>query len=466
MADPLDLLTGTIRPRQDETWTTLASLAQAVASIPERRARAAAQRAEMEAQQLNAQTRAGELQYRQQALQQQDAAKAKMAQMDQAVNAIVSQAMVEGPDGVKRFDRKRIMEGFARVGAPLDVQAHTLKALDDVEDSGSKLEEARRDHAARVLNAVIEAPDTEQAAMMGIATGKANGWLKDAEAEPLMALFASGQDPKPRLKQLRDTLSDKYREKEQKLGPGDVIARGDKVLLQAPFAPKAPTEASLAVEAAGGDPSKALSLMNQPAPLSPYQAAQLNISRGQLSLAQQREAREAAKPQGADKPPTGQQRRALGFFNRAKQADDDVQALENQVSKLGLVGTARMKYLWNPLQSDTGQKYNQAQRAFTEARLRKDSGAAIPEHEYENDRKTYFAEPGDGPAALEQKRRARAALIASLGSEAGAGALHEFYGDEGDTLVQDYRSRAAKGGTTGFQKVEFGPNGELRLKKD
>jgi len=222
MADPLDILTGTIRPRQDDTWSTLAGLAQAVASIPERRARAAAQRAEMEAQQMNAQTRAGELQFRQQALQQQDAAKAKMAQMDQAVNAIVSQAMVEGPDGVKRFDRKRIMEGFARVNAPLEVQAHTLKALDDVEESGSKLEEARRDHAARVLNAVIEAPDTEQAAMMGIATGKANGWLKDGEAEPLMALLASGQDPKPRLRQLRDTLSDKYRAKHEvkDVGPG------------------------------------------------------------------------------------------------------------------------------------------------------------------------------------------------------------------------------------------------------
>jgi hypothetical protein len=79
------------------------------------------------------------------------------------------------------------------------------------------------------------------------------------------------------------------------------------------------------------------------------------------------------------------------------------------------------------MQSDLGQQYRQAQRAFTEARLRKESGAAIPNTEFENDAKTYFAQPGDTPATITQKESARAKLLEGLGYSAGK-AYEEFYG--------------------------------------
>ncbi|MDQ3169011.1 MAG: hypothetical protein M3Q55_02595 [Acidobacteriota bacterium] len=148
---------------------------------------------------------------------------------------------------------------------------------------------------------------------------------------------------------------------------------------------------------------------------------------------------------GTGRPATGAQNRVLGFFNRAQQADGDLETLEADVQKMGLGGQTRMATMPNVLQSDLGQKYTQAQRAFTEARLRKDSGAAIPNHEYDNDRKTYFAQPGDSQTTLEQKRQARAAVLASLAFEAGP-ALAGFLGDETEAakVVETYKARAGK----------------------
>lgn len=134
----------------------------------------------------------------------------------------------------------------------------------------------------------------------------------------------------------------------------------------------------------------------------------------------------------AAKPPTGQERTGLGFYNRAKEALENIAPLEENIAGLNLAGQGRLKYAPNFLQSDEGQKYNQAQKQFTEARLRKESGAQIAASEYENDRKTYFAEPGDSKQTLEQKRRARETVLKGL--QIGSGrAYEEFYGEPPDT---------------------------------
>jgi len=135
----------------------------------------------------------------------------------------------------------------------------------------------------------------------------------------------------------------------------------------------------------------------------------------------------------APKPPTGAEKTALGFYNRAKEAVETLTApiaggpsLEERVGG-SLISQARLK-MPNIVQSDEQQAYNQAQRAFTEARLRKESGAAIPESEFVNDRKTYFAQPGDSPATIKQKRIARQTLLDGLAYQAGK-AYDEFYGE-------------------------------------
>lgn len=145
---------------------------------------------------------------------------------------------------------------------------------------------------------------------------------------------------------------------------------------------------------------------------------------------------------GEGRPSLGGEKSALGFFNRAKQADEELKGLEDKIASKGLAGQAWMSVMPNFMQTEEGQAYQQAQRAFTEARLRKDSGAAIPETEFANDRKTYFAQPGDSKETAAQKARGRAAVLASLAFQSGR-ALNEFYGDEAESMIESYKGRQA-----------------------
>lgn len=177
------------------------------------------------------------------------------------------------------------------------------------------------------------------------------------------------------------------------------------------------------------------------------------------------------KPTGAGKPATGQQRKALSFFNRGKEAEEIASSLEQGET----ISPARIKYtpeFANFLQSSPNQAYIQAQRAFTEARLRKESGAAVPESEYEKDALTYFAQPGDTKETIAQKRAARNAVLAGIAFESGD-ALKEFYGDEAEGMVERYKGAGAKGArsfdsndTYGYAEgtVIQGPKGQMVLR--
>jgi hypothetical protein len=125
---------------------------------------------------------------------------------------------------------------------------------------------------------------------------------------------------------------------------------------------------------------------------------------------------------------TGQERQTLAFYNRAKEADDLAIQVEEVVAGAGLASQFQQQYAPNIAQTKDQQRYRQAQRAFTEARLRKESGAAIPTAEYENDARTYFAQPGDSPEVRAQKRTARQTVLDGLKFSSGR-AYDEFYGE-------------------------------------
>lgn len=231
-----------------------------------------------------------------------------------------------------------------------------------------------------------------------------------------------------------------------------------------PQAPN-PTEASLAMMAAQGNEPAARALAKLQAlrsqgggsePLVPIVGPD-----GKTRYGTRQEARGSLVPSGSEKPSSGVQKRVLAFFNRAQQADKDIEGMEANIQALDLGGQTWLKYAPNFAQTALGQQYTQAQRAFTEARLRKDSGAAIPSHEYTADRETYFAEPGDDPETLENKRRGRAAILASLAFESGQ-ALGEFLGDseEASRVVKEFRTRAE---TKGALKVRMrAPDGSTQ----
>jgi len=129
------------------------------------------------------------------------------------------------------------------------------------------------------------------------------------------------------------------------------------------------------------------------------------------------------------RPATGEQKSALGFYNRAQSAIDDASQFEGKIAHAGLLDQAKLQFLPNFLQSEQAQKYRNAQRAFSEAKLRKESGAAISQSEYETDAKVYFAQPGDTPETIKQKQALRQEVLDGLAFAAGP-AYEEFYGQK------------------------------------
>lgn len=167
-----------------------------------------------------------------------------------------------------------------------------------------------------------------------------------------------------------------------------------------------------------------------------------------------RESQAVGKPAAqAARAVTGAERQSLAYYNRAKQASEDIQEIEPVIAKASLASQTMLQYAPNVALNKTQQAYRQAQRSFTEARLRKESGAAIPTHEYENDSRTYFAQPGDSQSTIEQKRRARDVVLNGLRFSAGR-AYEEYYGEP-----------APKGVTPRIETVERGPDGKLKLVK-
>lgn len=114
-------------------------------------------------------------------------------------------------------------------------------------------------------------------------------------------------------------------------------------------------------------------------------------------------------------------RKAGGFAMRADAADKIVS--DPRVTAAGSSMGENLKSaapfgLGNYLTSDNFQSFDQAQRDFVNAVLRRESGAAISESEFDNARKQYLPQPGDGKVVLDQKAANRKLAIQSLQSSA------------------------------------------------
>lgn len=109
-------------------------------------------------------------------------------------------------------------------------------------------------------------------------------------------------------------------------------------------------------------------------------------------------------------------RKSLGFANRAA-ASDAVLADPNIAAagaSLGQNFKADIPLVGNAMVSNDYQKFDQAQRDFINAVLRRESGAAIAQSEFDNARKQYLPQYGDGPDVLKQKAENRRLAVQGL----------------------------------------------------
>jgi ATP-dependent helicase YprA (DUF1998 family) len=117
----------------------------------------------------------------------------------------------------------------------------------------------------------------------------------------------------------------------------------------------------------------------------------------------------------ADKPLTGAQHLAFGYGTRMQQANNIIVGLEES----GFSPSKLQGALPNFFKSQSQQQFEQAQRNFINATLRRESGAAIAESEFESAEKQYFPQPGDKQETLEQKAENRDLIISNMLKEAG-----------------------------------------------
>lgn len=181
--------------------------------------------------------------------------------------------------------------------------------------------------------------------------------------------------------------------------------------------------------------------------MSPGEAASNAVARGQLALSGERlrfDKSQAGKPQFHDgawvsppsaqnpqgaavpvpgmpqKPMTETQAKANVFGARAQEAQRIFEELaadpKNPID--GLTPWQKLTYGGNNVNA---QRYEQAQRDFINAVLRKESGAAIGKDEFDNAIKQYFPRYGDTKEVIAQKARNRQLVIDGFAAEVPGG---------------------------------------------
>lgn len=104
---------------------------------------------------------------------------------------------------------------------------------------------------------------------------------------------------------------------------------------------------------------------------------------------------------------TDTQAGSMDFGSRMTFANDILENTEQLGTNLGEQFFSKIPVFGGALTSPEFKQYDQARRTFVNAILRRESGAAIAESEFESANQQYFPQPFDPPEVIAQKRAAR-----------------------------------------------------------
>lgn len=116
-------------------------------------------------------------------------------------------------------------------------------------------------------------------------------------------------------------------------------------------------------------------------------------------------ARDTATATRENKPPTAAQSTVASYAARIKQSTGILDKIDQGFFER-FFNKAVPDWV-SFLRTEAGQSFDQAERDFINAVLRRESGAVISEEEFANARKQYIPQPGEKPAQLKQKREDR-----------------------------------------------------------
>jgi len=120
-----------------------------------------------------------------------------------------------------------------------------------------------------------------------------------------------------------------------------------------------------------------------------------------------------------EKPATESELKAASFATRIEQSINTLNGVESYINGLGTIAFKIGLKAPNFLKDAEMQQYQQAERDFINAQLRRESGAVISDEEFANARQQYFPQPGDKPETLAQKKVARETALNNIRAEAG-----------------------------------------------
>lgn len=130
-------------------------------------------------------------------------------------------------------------------------------------------------------------------------------------------------------------------------------------------------------------------------------------------------AQEIAQKAKEEKTLPQNQYAAAGFARRMQQSEDVFDALGQAGFDPTSPSASLQKVLPDIAQPDLLKRQIQAEQNWVNANLRRESGAAISQAEFDNAAKQYFPRPGDSPEVLDQKRLNRLQVQQNISAEAG-----------------------------------------------
>lgn len=155
----------------------------------------------------------------------------------------------------------------------------------------------------------------------------------------------------------------------------------------------------------------------------------------------------AVQVPGFSKPLTEAQGNAVSFSMRAKNALDNLEKLNKSIGTFDYAAS-KVPGVGNYAMSDSGQQAMNAEKQFIAAVLRKESGAAISQGEYDSYGSQLFPRPGDSKETLKQKAQNREVALKAMEIQAGQSGKQQA-----DSAMAGFKKPNTNGGWS-IQKVE------------
>jgi hypothetical protein len=167
---------------------------------------------------------------------------------------------------------------------------------------------------------------------------------------------------------------------------------------------------------AGQENSPGSQVLTRPGEAQPGAYISLDLFKDREKNANEiKKAQIAATTKEGDKKATEAEKNTALFGQRMSQANDVLLGLEKPDANLNIAGAGtslqRSQFFPEYFKPVDLKKYEQAQRNFITAVLRKESGASISDGEMANAKAQYFPQAGDTEEVINQKQQTRALAI-------------------------------------------------------